>query len=104
MGAFGPHGGPITRTVVSLSSPSERADLREIKAVNEIEGKVLASEFENPSEHQIRLAGELNDLQTIIAENGQEFSALWLNRDTQSQSVTKESTIVLLKGSSNGRK
>lgn len=98
MGAFGPHGGPITRTVVSLSSPSERADLREIKAVNEIEGKVLASEFENPSEHQIRLAGELNDLQTIIAENGQEFSALWLNRDIQSQTEDVRRPLLLMSG------
>lgn len=98
MGAFGPHGGPMTRAAVSLLSPSERADLREIKDVNQIEGKILADEFIDPDEHQIQLATELNDIQTIVSENGQEFSAIWLNRRDQSSEGDKRRPLLLMSG------
>ncbi len=80
MGAFQPHGGTFTRTAVSLASPSERTDLREISDVNAREGLALAAEFDEPDAQQTALAAELMDVQTLVSVDGQAFSGLWLNR------------------------
>lgn len=89
MGVFERHGGPLLRTAISVYSPAERADLREIKDVNDIEGRLVAHEFVSPDNHQIKLASELNDLQMLESSDGQTFSALWLNRDSENASAPK---------------